>query len=98
MIYPSIPAVASSEAAAFAQAERTRRASDPYAPVAGRQFTHMTTIESTLIPPALGLGITTNISSGALIAVTTAIETRCDSLVTLINRIVYILEVNGMTS
>lgn len=95
---PTIRSVETSEATAIAQVERMRRSGDPFHPTAGGAFTHATTVQSTLIPADLVLGLTTSVSSGGLIIATTSLEDRINLLAHTLNKVVYILELNGQTS
>lgn len=91
--------LADGQAVALAGVERARlQATVPFDPTASGAFDHATTAESTLIPAALAVGLSTTSSSGQLIIATTTIVDRLATLTGLLNRVVYTLEANGMTS
>lgn len=88
-----------SDATALAIAERIKqRTLVLFDPTAGGAFDHGTTTVSTAIPPLVVLGLTTSVTSGNLIVATTTLEDRVNVLDKLINRVVYTLEANGLTS
>lgn len=84
------------EATALAIAQRANN--DLFAATAGGAFDHATTAVSTTIPAALNTGITSTSSLLQLIAASTAEQDRINQNTQLINRVVYILEANGMTT
>lgn len=94
---PTIADRADTATTAAAIAQRVKLRAE-FTPAAGGAFTHGTTLESTLIPAPLSLGLTTAASSAALIAACTAIQDYVNSLDTLVNRMVYTMELNGLTS
>jgi hypothetical protein len=77
-----------------------RRLAEVFEPVADVQFTHLTTVtESTVpLPVSLGLGAATATSSAALIAATTTLEGQVNTLLYLVNQLVYVLELNELSS
>lgn len=94
---PTIVSRADSAETAVAITERLKMRA-AFTPTAGGAFTHGTTVQSTLIPALLSLGITTTSSSGQLIAATTAMQDQINAIDEVMNRIVYTLEANGLTS
>lgn len=69
-----------------------------FGPTAGGAFTHATTEVSTLVGLEANSSFTTSMTSGALIIATSAMQDQINLNRHLINRIVYVLEANGMTT
>lgn len=67
-------------------------------PGAGVAFTHLSTVVETTIDVALSLGMTTAVTSAAVIIATTKLQDSVNNAMNLINNITYILKANSLSS
>lgn len=92
---------AGSSAAALAVGERLKSAPAPFSPTVVGPFTHLTTSIETTISTAISSTMFTSataMSSGDVVTACSTLVSQINENRLLLNRVIYILEANGMTS